>query len=158
MEEIFLHNIRPARKSRSARKRVGRGEGSGLGKTCGRGENGANSRSGGGVSPRYEGGQMPLHMRLPKLRGPNAKTSMPIGPFRTYTTPVNVSRLVVFGEREVVSPEALVEKGIIKKADERVKILGRGEIDRPLTVRAHGFSASARAKIEAAGGTVETLS
>ena len=105
---------------------------------------------------RYEGGQMPLHMRMPKLRGPNAKTSMPIGPFRTYMTPVNLSRLVgVRGRTRWSSPETLVEKGIIKKADERVKILAGGELDQPLTIQAHGFSAAAKAKIEAAGGTVE---
>jgi large subunit ribosomal protein L15 len=157
MAKIFLNDLKPAPGSRSKRKRVGRGEGSGLGKTAGRGEKGANSRSGGGSPARYEGGQMPLHMRLPKLRGPYSKTSMPIGPFRTYMTPVNLSRLAVFGAGEVVSPESLVEKGIIKRISERVKILASGELDRPLTIRAHGVSESARAKIEAAGGTVELL-
>lgn len=157
MGEIFLHNLRPADGSRSKRKRVGRGEGSGIGKTSGKGHKGANARSGGGVSARYEGGQMPLHMRLPKLRGPLAKTAMAIGPFRTYMTPVNLSRLLVFEAGGEVTPETLVEKGIIKKADERVKILGDGELDRALTIRAHGFSAAAKSKIEAAGGTAEVL-
>ncbi|MHB1344233.1 MAG: large ribosomal subunit protein uL15, partial [Thermoleophilia bacterium] len=106
---------------------------------------------------RYEGGQMPLHMRLPKLRGPLAKTSMPIGPFRTYMTPVNLSRLDVFAVGAEVTPEALAEKGIIKKVDERVKILAGGELDRPLTIRAHGFSGAAKSKIEAAGGSAEVL-
>jgi large subunit ribosomal protein L15 len=156
-EEIHLHDLRPAEGSRSKKKRVGRGEGSGLGKTAGRGHKGSNARSGGGVPARYEGGQMPLHMRLPKLRGPYAKTAMPIGPFRTYMTPVNLSRLEGFASGEVVTPEGLVEQGIIKKVDERIKILAGGELDRPLTIRAHGFSAAAKAKIEAAGGTAELI-
>jgi len=157
MGDIFLHNLRPNDGSRSKKKRVGRGEGSGLGKTSGRGHKGSNARSGGHTSPRYEGGQMPLHMRMPKLRGPSAKTSMPIGPFRTYTTPVNLSRLAVFAAGEEVTPESLVEKGIIKKADERVKVLAEGELAHPLTIKAHGFSAAAKAKIEAAGGTAEVI-
>lgn len=157
MAEIFQHDLKPEPGSTHARKRVGRGEGSGLGKSAGRGEKGANSRSGGRVSPRYEGGQMPLHMRIPKLRGPSAKTSMPIGPFRTFMTPVNLSRLAGFASGEVVTPEALLEKGVIKNASERVKILAVGDLDRPLTVRAHGFSEAAKAKIEAAGGTVEVI-
>ncbi|MFH0916095.1 MAG: 50S ribosomal protein L15 [bacterium] len=154
---MFLHNLRPDPGARRGKKRVGRGEGSGVGKTSGRGHKGSKQRSGGQIPARYEGGQMPLHMRLPKLRGPFAKTAMPIGPFRTYTTPVNLSRLAVFGAGEVVSPEALVEKGIIKKPDERVKILAMGELAQPLTIRAHGFSAAAVAKIEAAGGTAEVI-
>lgn len=157
MAEIFLHNLKPDPGARREKKRVGRGEGSGLGKTAGRGTKGSKQRSGGQISPRYEGGQMPLHMRLPKLRGPLAKTAMPIGPFRTRMTPVNLSRLVVFAAGEVVSPETLVERGIIKKADEKVKILAVGELDQPLTVRAHGFSAAAAAKIKAAGGTAEVI-
>ncbi len=158
MADIFLHNLQPDPGARRSRKRVGRGEGSGLGKTAGRGHKGSKQRSGGQISPRYEGGQMPLHMRLPKLRGPLAKTAMPIGPFRTYMTPVNLSRLAVFAAGDLVSPEALLEKGIIKKLDERVKILAVGELTQPLTIKAHGFSAAAVAKIEAAGGTVEVIS
>ena len=157
MGDIFLHNLEPDPGSRHGRKRVGRGEGSGVGKTSGRGHKGSKQRSGGQISPRYEGGQMPLHMRLPKLRGPLAKTAMPIGPFRTHTTPVNLSRLAGFGKGEVVSPDSLLEKGIIKKADERVKILGNGELTQPLTIKAHGFSASALTKIQAAGGTAEVI-
>ena len=157
MGDIFLHNLEPDPGSRHGRKRVGRGEGSGLGKTAGRGHKGSKQRSGGQISPRYEGGQMPLHMRLPKLRGPLAKTAMPIGPFRTHMTPVNLSRLAEFDKSEVVSPDSLLEKGIIKKADERVKILGSGQLSQPLTIRAHGFSASALAKIQAAGGTAEVI-
>lgn len=157
MADIFLHNLRPAPGATKARKRLGRGEGSGLGKSAGRGTKGSNQRSGGRVSPRYEGGQMPLHMRLPKQRGPWAKTAMPIGPFRTYMTPVNLERLSVFAPDEVVSPETLVAKGIIKKLDERVKILASGELPHPLTIRAHGFSAAALAKIQAAGGKAEII-
>jgi len=157
MGEIFLHNLRPDPGAKRDRKRVGRGEGSGVGKTSGRGNKGSKQRSGGRISPRYEGGQMPLHMRTPKLRGPYAKTAMPMGPFRTYMTPVNLSRLSVFAEGEVVSPETLLERGIIKKADERVKILANGELACALTIKAQGFSAAAKAKIEAAGGTAEVI-
>lgn len=157
MGDIFLHNLRPDPGARRDRKRVGRGEGSGVGKTSGRGHKGSKQRSGGQISSTYEGGQMPLHMRLPKLRGPNAKTAMAIGPFRTYMTPVNLSRLAVYAAGEVVSPDTLLEKGIIKKVDERVKILATGELTLPLTIKAHGFSAAAKAKIEAVGGTVEVL-
>jgi large subunit ribosomal protein L15 len=157
MGDVFLHNLRPDPGATHSRKRVGRGEGSGLGKTSGRGNKGSKQRSGGQISPRYEGGQMPLHMRLPKQRGPLAKTAMPIGPFRTYTTPVNLSRLEGFAADEVVSPESLLERGIIKKLDERVKILATGELSRPLTIKAHAFSAAAVAKIEAAGGTAEVI-
>src|SRR4030042_1919747 len=132
MGDIFLHNLEPDRGARRDKKRVGRGEGSGVGKTSGRGHKGSKQRSGGQISPRYEGGQMPLHMRLPKLRGPLAKTAMPIGPFRTHMTPINLSRLAEFGKSEVVSPDSLLDKGIIKKADERVKILGNGELTQPL--------------------------
>jgi len=157
MGDIFLHNLQPDPGSKHSKKRVGRGEGSGLGKTSGRGHKGSKQRSGGQITPRYEGGQMPLHMRLPKLRGPNAKTAMPIGPFRTYMTPVNLSRLSAFVAGEVVSPEALLDKGIIKKLDERIKILANGELAHPLTIKAHGFSAAAITKIEAAGGTAEII-
>jgi large subunit ribosomal protein L15 len=157
MADIFLHTLTPDPGARRERKRVGRGEGSGLGKTAGRGHKGSKQRSGGRISPRYEGGQMPLHMRLPKQRGPLAKTAMPIGPFRTCMTPVNLSRLAVFAPGEVVSPETLLEKGIIKKADERVKILAGGELPHALTIKAHGFSAAAVAKIQAAGGTAEVI-
>jgi len=157
MGDIFLHNLQPDPGSKHSKKRVGRGEGSGLGKTSGRGHKGSKQRSGGQITPRYEGGQMPLHMRLPKLRGPNAKTAMPIGPFRTYMTPINLSRLSAFVAGEVVSPEALLDKGIIKKLDERIKILANGELAHPLTIKAHGFSAAAITKIEAAGGTAEVI-
>ncbi len=156
-DEIFLHELRPNEGSRTKRKRVGRGHGSGNGKTSGRGHKGSKARSGGQISSRYEGGQMPLHMRVPKLRGPHSKDAMPIGPFRTYMVPVNLNRLEAFEAGTEVTPEALLEKGIVKKADERVKILGEGELNRALTVKAHGFSASAKRKIEEAGGTCEEL-
>ena len=156
-DEIFLHELRPNEGSRTKRKRVGRGHGSGTGKTSGRGHKGSKARSGGQISSRYEGGQMPLHMRVPKLRGPHSKDAMPIGPFRTYMVPVNLNRLDAFEAGTEVTPEALLEKGIVKKADERVKILGEGELNRALTVKAHGFSASAKRKIEEAGGTCEEL-
>ena len=157
MGDIFLHNLRPDPGARRDKKRVGRGEGSGVGKTSGRGHKGSKQRSGGQIPARYEGGQMPLHMRMPKLRGPYAKTAMPMGPFRTYMTPVNLSRLAVFATGEVVSPETLALKGIIKKPDERVKILANGELSFSLTIKAQGFSAAAKAKIETAGGTVEVI-
>lgn len=157
MADVFLHNLKPNPGATHPRKRVGRGEGSGLGKTSGRGNKGSKQRSGGQISPRYEGGQMPLHMRLPKLRGPLAKTAMPIGPFRTYSTPINLSRLEGFAAGDVVSPETLLERGIIKKLDERIKILATGELKGALTIKAHGFSAAALAKIEAAGGTAEVI-
>ncbi len=154
---IDLGSLSPHPGSRHARKRVGRGEGSGHGKTSGRGQKGLNSRSGGGVRPGYEGGQMPIYMRLGKLRGPNKKMSMPMGPFRTSMTGVNVARLASFEAGAEVTPQALAAVGIIKKETERVKILGHGELKAALTVRAHAFSRSAREKIEAAGGKAEVI-
>jgi len=158
MVEIGLHDLRPNPGSTSATKRLGRGKGSGQGKTSGKGHKGYNARSGGGVRPGYEGGQMPIYMRLGKLRGPHMKKSMPIGPFRTYAAPVNVSRLALaFESGAEVTPESLVEKGIIKNTRTPIKILGDGEIGIALTVRMHAFSASAVQKIEAAGGKAELL-
>jgi len=158
MAEIGLHDLRPNAGSTKDRKRLGRGKGSGQGKTAGKGHKGYNARSGGGVRPGYEGGQMPLYMRLGKLRGPNHKKSMPIGPFRTYAVPVNVGRLAgLFEAGAEVTPEALVERRVVKNTRTPIKILGDGDLDKALTVRMHLFSASARAKIEAAGGTVELL-
>lgn len=154
---VNLSNLSPAPGSKSSRKRLGRGEGSGYGKTAGRGHKGFNSRSGGGVRPGYEGGQMPIYMRLGKLRGPNKKMSMPLGPFRTQAAAVNVSRLAGFESGATVTPEALAEAGIIKNNKLPVKILGQGELKVALTVRANGFSKSAREKIEAAGGKVEVI-
>jgi large subunit ribosomal protein L15 len=112
------------------------------------------------VPPGYQGGQMPVYMQQGKLRGSNRKMSMPMGPFRTHSVPVNVGSLDAFPSGSVVDPEALAARGLVKNNANRgwpIKILAKGELDRPLTVRAHGFSAGARAKIEAAGGTVEVL-
>jgi large subunit ribosomal protein L15 len=157
MSGLGLHNLRPNPGSTKGTKRLGRGKASGQGKTSGRGHKGFNARSGGGTRPGYEGGQMPLYMRVGKLRGPHMKKSMPIGPFRTYSVPVNVSRLSVFGAGDEVTPQALVEKGIVKNTKTPIKILGGGEIAVALTVRMHAFSVKAAEKIAAAGGAVELL-
>lgn len=156
-EEVGLHSVRPKPGSRTARKRVGRGEGSGLGKQSGRGHKGAGARAGSSRKPAYEGGQNPIHMRMRKLRGPNKKMSMPFEPFRTHAQPVNVADLEArFDAGAEVTPDSLREAGLAKRRDP-VKVLGRGEISKKLTVRAHGFSASAKEKIEKAGGTVEVI-
>ena len=157
-EIISLGNLRPTPGSKHARKRVGRGHGSGHGKTSGRGHKGFNSRAGGGVRPGYEGGQMPLYMRVGKLRGSNKKMSMPMGPFRTSTIGVNLSRLAAkFEAGATVTPESLIEAGLIKNTKTPIKILGQGELNVALTVQANGFSKSAREKIEAAGGKAEVV-
>jgi large subunit ribosomal protein L15 len=156
-EEIGLHNLRPKPSSRKARKRLGRGEGSGLGKTSGRGHKGAGSRSGSSRKAGYEGGQNPIHMRMRKLRGPNKKTSMPFENFRTKSQPVNLADLEErFDADAEVTPETLKEKGLAKRSDP-VKILARGKISKKLTVKAHAFSAAAKEQIEAAGGSCHTL-
>jgi large subunit ribosomal protein L15 len=156
-EEIGLHSIRPKPGSRHARKRLGRGKGSGTGKTSGRGHKGAGARSGNKSKRGYEGGQNPIHMRMRKLRGPRMKKSMPFERFRTLTQPVNVADLEArFDAGAEVTPESLRAAGLAKRRDP-VKVLGRGEISKKLTVRAHGFSASAREKIEKAGGTAELI-
>jgi large subunit ribosomal protein L15 len=156
-EEIGLHSIRPKPGSRQARKRVGRGNGSGTGKTSGRGHKGAGARSGNKSKRGYEGGQNPIHMRMRKLRGPHMKKSMPFERFRSVTQPVNVSDLEArFEAGAEVTPETLRAAGLAKRRDP-VKVLGRGEISKRLTVRAHAFSASARQKIEGAGGTCELI-
>ncbi|HEX6461466.1 MAG TPA: 50S ribosomal protein L15 [Thermoleophilaceae bacterium] len=148
-----LHSLKPKPGSRRPRKRVGRGEGSGLGKTSGRGEKGAGARSGYKSRPNAEGGQMPIHMRMRKLRGPHMKKSMPFENFRTHTQPVNLRDLEArFDDGAEVNPAALVEKGLATRKGVPVKILGQGELKKKLTVHAHAFSASAREKIEAAGG------
>ena len=156
-EEIGLHSLRPKPGSRRPRKRVGRGGGSGLGETAGRGTKGAGARSGTKRKPGYEGGQNPIHMRMRKLRGPNKKMSMPFEKFRTRTQPVNLADLDArFKSGDEVTPESLRKSGLAKRRDP-VKVLGRGELKKKLTVRAHGFSASAREKIENAGGTCEVI-
>jgi large subunit ribosomal protein L15 len=158
MAELGLHTLRPDPGSTGDVKRRGRGKGTGQGKTGGRGHKGYNARSGGGVRPGYEGGQMPLYMRLGKLRGPHMKKSMPIGPFRTYLVPVNVGRLAKsFAAGAEVTPEALVAKRIVKNTRTPIKILGGGDIDVALTVRMHAYSQKAAEKIAAAGGTAELL-
>jgi large subunit ribosomal protein L15 len=156
-EDVGLHSLKPAQGSRRSRKRIGRGGGSGHGKTSGRGHKGAGARSGNKRKLGYEGGQNPLHMRMGKLRGPNKKMSMPFEKFRTRTQPVNLSDLEKrFKSGDEVSPDSLRAAGLAKRRDP-VKILARGEIKKKLTVRAHGFSAAAKEKIEAAGGTCEEL-
>ena len=156
-EEIGLHNLKPKPGSRRPRKRIGRGEGSGLGKTSGRGQKGYGSRSGAKRKAGYEGGQNPIHMRMRKLRGPHMKKSMPFEKFRTKTQPVNVAELEErFDAGAEVTPDSLKEKGLAKRSDP-VKVLARGEISKKLDVHAHAFSAAAREKIEAAGGSCHTL-
>jgi large subunit ribosomal protein L15 len=154
MSDFGLHTLKPAPGSRKARKRVGRGEGSGTGKTSGRGQKGAGSRSGAKDRPRFEGGQMPIHMRMRKLRGPTKKMSMPFEPFRTHTQAVNLKDLEArFDSGAEVTLEALRDKGLGTRKDIPVKILAKGEVTKPLTVHAHKFSAAAKQAIEAAGGT-----
>ena len=156
-ERIGLHNLSPADGSRSSRKRVGRGPGSGHGKTSGRGHKGAGQRAGRKHNVAYEGGQTPIQMRMRKLRGPHMKKSMPFEKFRTHTQQVNVSDLEErFDAGAEVNPETLKASGLAKRPLP-VKILGNGEIKKSLKVSAHGFSASAREKIEGAGGSCETI-
>src|ERR1700758_5453110 len=151
-ERIGLHNLSPAPGSRKARKRVGRGEGSGTGKTAGRGQKGWGARSGAKRRPRFEGGQNPIHMRMRKLRGPHMRKSMPFEPFRTHTQPVNLVDLEArFDSRAAVTLEALQSKGLATRKEVSVKILAKGSISKPLTVHAHAFSKAAREQIEAAG-------
>jgi large subunit ribosomal protein L15 len=157
-ERIGLHNLKPAPGSRRPRKRVGRGEGSGTGKTAGRGQKGYGSRAGSKQRARFEGGQMPIHMRMRKLRGPHMKKSMPFEPFRTHTQPVNLSDLEArFDSGAAVTLEAMHAKGLATRKGIPVKVLAKGSLSKPLTVHAHAFSASAREQIEAAGGTCELI-
>jgi large subunit ribosomal protein L15 len=156
-EELNLHSLKPAQPQK-ARKRIGRGLGSGKGRYSGRGIKGQKSRSGSHMMRAgFEGGQMPLHMRLPKLRGSTSKDAMPIGPFRTYTQPVNVSDLDRFDEGTEVTPESLKGLGLIRAIRKDVKLLGNGEITKKLAITVHAASATAREKVEAAGGTVTLL-
>lgn len=146
-----LHELRPPEEAKKNRKRVGRGHAAGQGKSAGRGTKGQKARSGGGVRPYFEGGQLPLVRRLPRKRGFH-------NIFKKEYTIVNVERLNEgFEAGTQVSPKALAEVGIIKSAALPVKVLGRGKLEKPLTVRAHAFSPAARSKIEAAGGEVELL-
>ena len=157
-DDLTLSNLKPAQKRR-ARKRVGRGLGSGKGRYSGRGIKGQKARSGSHtMRAGFEGGQMPIYMRLPKQRGSTSKDAMPIGPHRTSTVPVNLRDLErVFDEGADVTLEAMVEKGLIKNTRTDVKVLGQGELTKKLAVTAHAFSASAREKIEGAGGSVSAL-
>jgi len=153
-EQIGLHSLAPAPGSRRARKRVGRGEGSGTGKTAGRGQKGAGARSGSKRRARFEGGQMPIHMRMRKLRGPHMKKSMPFEPFRTHTQAVNIAALEQrFDAGAEVTLELLAQTGLASRSDVPVKVLAKGELSKALTVHAHAFSAGARERIEAAGGS-----
>jgi large subunit ribosomal protein L15 len=152
-EAVGLHSLRPAKGAKRARKRVGRGHGSGHGKTAGRGHKGYGSRAGAKDRARFEGGQNPIHMRMRKLRGPNKKMSMPFEPFRTHAQHVNLDDLAArFADGASVGLEELRDTGLAKKRDVPVKILGRGELPIKLTVSAHRFSKSARERIEGAGG------
>lgn len=142
-----LNELSPAKGSRKAPKRLGRGVGSGTGKTAGRGTKGYNSRSGGGVRPGYEGGQMPIHRRLPKRGFTNI--------FKKDIVVINIRDLARFQSGSVVDETALIQAGLIKSSKDGVKLLGQGEIDYPLNVKVKYFSESAKAKIEAAGGSIE---
>lgn len=144
-----LHELKPAEGARKSPKRLGRGTGSGLGKTAGKGEKGQNARSGGGVRPGFEGGQMPLYRRIPKRGFTNI--------FAKRFEAINVDRLNIFEDGTVVTPELLIEKGVISKVHDGVKILGNGELEKNLTVKATKFSKAAAEKIEAAGGKVEVI-
>jgi large subunit ribosomal protein L15 len=156
-DELNLSSLKPA-SARRARKRVGRGLGSGKGRYSGRGIKGQKSRSGSHkMRAGFEGGQMPIYMRLGKQRGPTSKDAMPIGPHRTFTQPVNVAQLERFEDGTEVTPEALVAARLIANTRTDVKILGNGELTKKLTVVAHRFSATARKKIEAAGGSATYL-
>ena len=157
-DQLNLSNLQPAQK-RVDRKRVGRGAGSGKGRYSGRGIKGQKSRSGShAMRAGFEGGQMPLQMRTAKLRGNTSKDAMPVGPFRTYTQPVNVRDLEArFEVGEEVTPEALKAKGLIRSVRKDVKLLGVGELQKKLAVTVHGASASAREKVESAGGTLTLL-
>jgi large subunit ribosomal protein L15 len=153
-EYIGLHSLKPAPGSRRPRKRVGRGAGSGTGKTSGRGHKGYGSRSGAKDRARFEGGQMPIHMRMRKLRGPTKRQSMPFEMFRTHTQPVNIADLEArFDAGADVTLEALRAAGLGTRKNIPVKILASGELNKGLTVHAHAFSKTARERIEAAGGS-----
>jgi len=156
-EPLNLSSLKPAQERRT-RKRVGRGLGSGKGRYSGRGIKGQKSRSGSHkMRAGFEGGQMPIYMRMGKQRGSTSKDAMPIGPFRTSTAPVNVGSLDRFADGAEVTPESLVEQGLLKNTKTDVKLLGNGELKKKLTVRVHAISASAREKVEAAGGTIALL-
>jgi large subunit ribosomal protein L15 len=147
---VGLHNLKPAKGSVRNRKRVGRGPGSGLGKTAGRGEKGQKSRSGFARKPGFEGGQMPLHRRVPKRGFTNS-------PFRKQFACVNLGRLEVFEAGTIVTPELLVRQGILRKLRDGLKVLADGQLTKPLTVHAHRFSGKAQERIAALGGKAELI-
>jgi len=147
---VGLHNLKPAKGAVRERKRVGRGPGSGLGKTSGRGEKGQKSRSGFSQRPGFEGGQMPLHRRVPKRGFSNAR-------FRKEYAEVNLEKLELFEAGTIVTPEVLLKRGIVRKMKDGVKILAKGDLTKALTVRAHKFSAKAQERIAGVGGKVEVL-
>jgi large subunit ribosomal protein L15 len=156
-EQLNLSNLKPA-SPRKGRRRIGRGMGSGKGRYSGRGIKGQKARSGSHkMRAGFEGGQMPIYMRLGKQRGPYSKDAMPIGPHRTFTAGVNVRDLERFDAGAEVTPQVLAEAGLIRSAKVEVKILGYGELSKKFAVTAHAFSASAREKIESAGGSVTAL-
>jgi len=156
-EELNLSNLKPAQE-RKDRKRIGRGLGSGKGRYSGRGIKGQKSRAGShAMRAGFEGGQMPLYMRTAKLRGNTSADAMPVGPFRTYTQPVNLRDLDRFDDGEEVTPETLKAKGLIRSVRKDVKLLGIGELSKSLSITVHGASATAREKVEAAGGTLTLL-
>ena len=156
-EALNLSNLQPAQ-ARKDRKRVGRGLGSGKGRVSGRGIKGQKSRAGShAMRAGFEGGQMPLAMRIPKLRGSTSRDAMPIGPFRTYSQPVNLKDLDRFEAGEEVTPETLKAKGLIRSVRKDVKLLGVGELSKKLSISVHAASATAREKVEAAGGTLTLL-
>ena len=156
-QELNLSNLKPA-SPRKDRKRIGRGPGSGKGRYSGRGIKGQKSRAGSHkMRAGFEGGQMPIYMRLGKQRGPYSKDAMPIGPHRTFMAGVNVRDLERFDAGTEITPQLLAESGLIRNARTEVKILGYGDISKKLTVSAHAFSATAREKIEGAGGSVTAL-
>jgi large subunit ribosomal protein L15 len=156
-EQLNLSNLKPA-SPRKNRKRIGRGMGSGKGRYAGRGVKGQKARSGSHkLRAGFEGGQMPIYMRLGKQRGPYSKDAMPIGPHRTFMAAVNVRDLERFDAEAEVTPQSLAEAGLVRSAKVEVKILGQGELTKRLSVTAHAFSATAREKIEAAGGSVTAL-
>jgi large subunit ribosomal protein L15 len=156
-DQLNLTSLKPAQ-SRKDRKRVGRGIGSGKGRYSGRGIKGQKSRAGSHkLRAGFEGGQMPIYMRLGKQRGATSKDAMPIGPFRTSTAPVNVGALDRFDDGAEVTPESLVEVGLLKNTKTDVKLLGNGELKKKLKVSVHAISATAREKVEKAGGTVSLL-